>query len=109
MRALASLVVPVLEPLLDIAEERLAARIETEGRLLREGVLAVARTIAWMAFAAAAAGVGLALVLYGVYLEGAALGRPSMGAFLAGAVALAVAALGALRARSARKPVAPRR
>jgi hypothetical protein len=61
-----------------------------------------------MAFAAAAAGVGLALVLYGVYLEGAARGRPSMGAFLAGAVALAVAALGALRARSARRLVAAR-
>ena len=102
MRALAALVVPVLEPLLAFAEERLAARIQAEGRRLRESLLAIARTIARIAFTAAAAGVGLAFVLYGVYLEGAALGRPSMGAFLAGAVALAVAALGALRANRAK-------
>ncbi|MFM7051900.1 MAG: hypothetical protein ACKOYN_07195, partial [Planctomycetota bacterium] len=70
---------------------------EAEGRLLRRGVVATARAVAWTALAAASAGAALGLVVYGAYLEGAALGRPSFGAFLAAAVA----ALGALAARVA--------
>lgn len=65
--------------------------VEAEGRLLRSSILATARSIAWIAFAAIASGCGLALVLYGVYLEGAALARPSVGAFIAGGIALVIA------------------
>jgi hypothetical protein len=66
---------------------------EAEGRLLRASVIATARGIAWIALATAIGAVGLGFVFYGVYLEGAALGRPSIGAFLAGGVALIIAAL----------------
>lgn len=52
-----------------------------------------ARGIAWIALATAIGAAGLGFVFYGVYLEGAALGRPSIGAFLAGGVALIIAAL----------------
>lgn len=74
---------------------------EAEGRLLRRGVVATARAVAWTALAALAAGAALGLVTYGAYLEGAALGRPSFGAFLAAAVAAGGAVAARLLARRA--------
>jgi hypothetical protein len=81
MQALATLFVSCIE------------LVEKEARLLRRGVVAAAHAVAATLFAAVAALLGLAMLLYGVYLEGAALGRPSFGAFLAGLVAFLVAAV----------------
>jgi hypothetical protein len=81
MQALATLFVSCIE------------LVEKEARLLRRGVVEAAHAVAATLFAATAALLGLAMLLYGVYLEGAALGRPSFGAFLAGLVAFLVAAV----------------
>jgi hypothetical protein len=77
---------------LGILVASLAELAEAEGRLLRRSVMRTARAIVWMFVAALIASAGATLVLYGVYLEGAALGRPSVGAFLAGGAAMLVAA-----------------
>jgi len=45
-----------------------------------------ARGIAWIVLATAIGAVGLGFVFYGVYLEGAALGRPSIAALISRAI-----------------------
>lgn len=82
--------------------------VENEARLLRAGILATAHALVGVLFASLAALLGLAMLLYGVYLEGSALGRPSLGAFLAGLVAFLVAAAALRFSRpSRRRPTAP--
>ena len=71
----------------------MAELAEAEGRLLRHSVMRTARAIAWMFVSVLVGAIGAGFVLYGVYLEGAALGRPSIGAFLAGGAAMILAAL----------------
>ena len=85
MQFLATLFAPLSMPFFE--------RMEAEGRLRRQSVLVTARCLAWIAVSAAVAVMGCAFLLYGVYLEGVARGQPSIGAFLAGALALLAAAL----------------
>lgn len=74
--------------------------LEFEGRRLRDGALGTARAVAWIALAAVAAAFGLALFLYGVFLEGSRLLGPGLGAFAASGVALAISATVALSRRT---------
>jgi hypothetical protein len=91
MQTLATLVVSLID------------LVENEARLLRAGVMATAQALVGVLFASLAALLGLAMLLYGVYLEGAALGRPSFGAFLAGLVAFVIAATALRFSRPARR------
>jgi hypothetical protein len=66
--------------------------VEHEARILRAATIATARAVVGALFAAVAALLGLAMVLYGIYLEVSERMSPSVGAFIAGIAAFAVAA-----------------
>lgn len=81
--------------------EGISGFVEFEGRVLRASAIATARAIAWIAVAAAMAVAGLGFLLYGVFLEGSRLAGPAIGACIAGAAALLVAAAISLSGRAA--------
>jgi len=80
--------------------EGITGFVEFEGRVLRESAIATARAIARIAIAAAATIAGFGFLLYGVYLESSRIAGPGLGACIAGAFALLVAAAVSLSTRA---------